>query len=621
VKRVFVFVRPVLPEDPTQLVFLFGVVCLFIARYLRWSPWVVAHNATKPLLVFVALALYAIQFAGSAGYFVCFRPGGYPLRRLLWFVCLPALVGLVVLCASYVYIAALASGNISLRNLGSSLSILSELGPGFHYTLIGFILVAVFTSRVALGSASLPLALPVSSISQSDDGFSWNRLHILLWLLIVQVPLFWFSTLAVLAMVRAHVIDRFLNNLWLIPMLLHDFFFVMFIGLAVWITGKEAWKAVRRSVRLPQPEFFALAIAVPIGVELLVLLGEYLFAGARLAVHASGKLPLPQFAPYFGSLTAGLLLSELLPAFWEEVVFRGLLQPRFISRYGVLRGIFLVGVVFAAMHFEDDFSFRFADGAVLLQLGVRLLQCLAMSGVLGWLTLRTGSVLPAALAHGIYNSLAESPLGPRVANLAIFIHLSWGVLAYVLFRYWPVQAEVVQESGAVFAGNMTRRGAQPSEQLTPTNHPHGLHSRMLGILRRPLLGPVLFGLVYGGIPCGIIFSLLGSDVYTIALLHFTIGLTPLAIVVATLSPTLGVNRKWQHILWRASLTSFATCVPVPTIVCTELALHWGIWVVKDIPRMIAIFSLWAIAVTFPSWLLAFGYALFKNRRSRRVAQP
>jgi membrane protease YdiL (CAAX protease family) len=602
-------------------VFLLGVVCLFIAPFLRWSPWEVINIPSRLPLVFVNLAFYAIQFAGSAGYYVCFRSGSHPVRRLLLWVCLPALVGLVVLCSFYVYIDAVTSGNISLRNFGSALSILSKLGPGFHSALIGFILVAVFTSRVALGSASLPLALPVSSVSQLDDGFSWNRLHILLWFLIVQVPLFWCSTVAVFALVRTHVIDRFLNHIWLLPMLLHDFTFVIIIGLAVWIIGKEAWKAVRRSVRLPQPEFFALAIAIPIGVELMVLLGEYLFAGARLALHTSGKPALPQFAPYFGSLTAGFLLSELLPAFWEEVVFRGLLQPRFISRYGVLRGIFLVGIVFAAMHFWDDFSLRFTDGAVLLQVGVRLLQCVAMSGVLGWLTLRTGSVLPAALAHGIYNSIAESPVGPRVANLAIFIHLSWGVLAYVLFHYWPVQAEVVQESGAAFAGNMTRPLGQPPEQPTPMDHPSGPHSRMLGILRRPLLGPVLFGLLYGGLPCGIIFSLLGREVYTFAHVRFTIALTPLAIVVSTLSPTLGVNRKWQHILWRVSLTSFATCVPVPAIVCTAFALHWGIWVVEDIPRMITFFGLWAIAVIIPSWLLAFGYALLKNRRSRRVTQP
>jgi membrane protease YdiL (CAAX protease family) len=606
-------------------VFLLGIVCLFISGQMIWGPILTIHAPILPTpTILVTIAAYAVRFAGAAGCFFCFWPGRSPLRRLIWWVCLPASLALVVVCATYTYLAALAIGNLSLRNLGTSVSILTKLGPGFHYALIGFALVAVFTSRVALGFASLPLALPQGSVSQADDGLSWNRLHIVLWLLFMGSPLFLCSFLVLLALGRAHVLGRILNAPWLLEMLLHDIGFIALIGLAVWILGKEAWKAVRRSVQLPLPESFLLAMVVPIGINLLILLGVYLVERARWALHISGRPTLPQLSSYFGSLTVGIFLSNLLPAFWEEVIIRGLLQPRFIRRYGLFRGVFLVGIVFAAMHFWADFTVPMTDGAVLISLGIRLLQCIAMSGVLGWLTLRTASVLPAALAHCINNLIPDINklyIQPKIPGVTILVYLLWGALAYVLFRYWPVQAEAVQESGAAFAGNMTQSLGHPSEQPTLTNHPRGLHSRMLGILRRPFLGPVLFGLLYGGIPCGIIFGFLGGDVYTVALLRFAIGLTPLAIVVSTLSPTLGVNRKWQHILWRVSLTSFATCVPVPAIVCTELARRWGPWVVNDIPGMITFLSLWTIAVIIPSWLLAFGYALLKNRRSRRVTQP
>jgi hypothetical protein len=158
--------------------------------------------------------------------------------------------------------------------------------------------------------------------------------------------------------------------------------------------------------------------------------------------------------------------------------------------------------------------------------------------------------------------------------------------------------------------------------MTPPDNPHGQLSRMLGVLRRPLLGPLLFGLVFAGIPFGIMFNFLGDTVISANLFGRILDLTPAAIVVATLSAVLDVNSAWQHILWRASFTSFAACVPVPTTVCTELALHSGhkAFSANNLPILIILFVVWAVAVTIPSWLFALGYALLKNRRSRRVAR-
>ena len=75
--------------------------------------------------------------------------------------------------------------------MGASLALLSKLGPGFHFALVGLVLVAAFTFRVALGSASLPLQLPQGVASASDDRLSWRSLQIVLWILVVWQPLVW----------------------------------------------------------------------------------------------------------------------------------------------------------------------------------------------------------------------------------------------------------------------------------------------------------------------------------------------------------------------------------------------------------------------------------------------
>jgi membrane protease YdiL (CAAX protease family) len=615
-----------LPEDFGQLVFLCGIVCLFLAPHLRWGP---RFTPTKSVLaqVFAVCALYAVHFAATSGFYVCFRPGSHPARRILGFVLVPAIMGEFV-SAIYVLFPDALSFSVSPHDF-DFFSSLSKLGLGFHYGVAGLACVAVFTARLALNSASLPLSLPKASVLAGDDPTSWNRVEGFLWVLLALMPLvlwIWFPivmNVVVYELIFAHfpAVKNLDMALFAVKNFATD---VVIAGVAVWMIGKDAWGALRRSLHWPGPGEFALATAFPVGVASLISISEFLFDMFGRAVHRSGGLGLPHIQSYFTLPTAGTFWF-LLVAFPEEVIFRGLLQPRFVRRYGPLRGIFLLGIAFAGAHFSTDFSIGHTDRLngwlVILMMCLRLISGVGMSFVTGWLTLRTGSVLPAAVAHGLFDVLVYSPLGPGFQRIGpVLLVILWAALAYVLFRYWPVQAEAVQQSSAAFAGNMTRPVGQPSEQLTPTNHERGLHSRMLGVLRRPLLGPVLFGLVYGGIPCGIIFGLLGSDVYTVVFLRFTIGLTPLAVVVSTLSPTLSVNRTWQHILLRVSLTSFATCVPVPAIVCTELARRWGEWVVKDIPRMIAFFGLWAVAVTIPSWLLAFGYAHMKNRRSRRVAQ-
>ena len=68
-------------------------------------------------------------------------------------------------------------------------------------------------------------------------------------------------------------------------------------------------------------------------------------------------------------------------------------------------------------------------------------MCIAQSFVLGWLTLESGSVLAAALAHTFYNVLIESGLGPIFPGKYLVTVSLWAVLGWILFRYWPVRTK------------------------------------------------------------------------------------------------------------------------------------------------------------------------------------
>jgi membrane protease YdiL (CAAX protease family) len=404
--------------------------------------------------------LYAIHFAGTAGFFVCFRPGTQPARRIFWWVCLPGLMAefaLIYCCFAYLLVRQASTfdiNSISLRNF-ESLSVLSKLGPVFHYALVGLLLIAVFTARLALGSASLPLTLPKSSVSDSDDSTSWNRVESFLWVLLALLPLiFWFWLPPVMSFIMYYFVFSHLpvfKNMDIAAVSAQNIApELIIVVVAVWMIGKEAWAALRRSLRWPGLRGLALAIAFPVGIAALIALGQFLFDLLHWGAHLSDRLRPPEVGSYFTLPGVGLL-ALLPPAFCEEIIFRGLLQPRFIRRYGAVRGIFLVGIAFAALHFSTDFSTGFTDGLVILKLCLRLSECLALSFVAGWLALRTGSVIPGAVAHGLLNILGSSPFAPAFSGIGPLIDLLWAILAYVLFRYWPVQAQIAQESDAAIA--------------------------------------------------------------------------------------------------------------------------------------------------------------------------
>jgi membrane protease YdiL (CAAX protease family) len=198
-------------------------------------------------------------------------------------------------------------------------------------------------------------------------------------------------------------------------------------------------------VRLPKLRDAAVAFAIPAGVMLLLPAGHYLFDRVQWAAHEIGRYSPPEAATYL-DVSNLLHLSPFLALFAstaEEIVFRGMLLPEFVERHGTQRGIFLVGAVWAAIHFRSDSYSGMSFAGVLVQMAERIAFCLALNYVLSWMTLRQGSITSAAICHGVWNLLNFLP--PRGVDafpgqLEIKIVLI-GVVAIVLFWFWPIKDE------------------------------------------------------------------------------------------------------------------------------------------------------------------------------------
>ncbi|RPG81149.1 MAG: CPBP family intramembrane metalloprotease [Crocinitomicaceae bacterium TMED114] len=90
-----------------------------------------------------------------------------------------------------------------------------------------------------------------------------------------------------------------------------------------------------------------------------------------------------------------ILSVAALPAVFEELAFRGVLQPLLIRATGkAWLGIALTSIIFSAIHFQF-YGF---------------LPRVLLGALFGWLVYRSGSLIPGMLAHFVNNSLAAATL-------------------------------------------------------------------------------------------------------------------------------------------------------------------------------------------------------------------
>lgn len=445
-KRLTLLLRSVLPADLFQLVFLCGVVCLTLAPcMLVWpagtDPYSEGESVRFAWNRFMMIAMWPFIFAAEAGYFVCLWPGKRPARRTFLIVILPALVGLGAVTATYVGLR--PPGSVlyasSLRYaLGPAILGLWKSGSSLHFGLLGLVLVSIFASRLALGLASLPIAILRPAGEVCPDSPAWQGSKKLIW--VVQGPGLWTIATGLVAVALVEFLGGPLRRypyLFDFVSLLEAF---LFVALALWLMGRENREDVRGLLRAPAWKYIPVGLAIPVAMAAALGLAHYLFDRADWAAHAFGVYAPPELRGYF-ALPDYRLLTYILAAFPEELIFRGVLQRQFTGRYGLWRGIFLVGVIWSAFHFYSDARPVASDFTVLSIIAFRIVNCVSIGFVLSWLTLRSKSLFPSTLAHAFFNICLIAPFDRFFRDKGWLVIGLWGLLALVLYRYWPVEAE------------------------------------------------------------------------------------------------------------------------------------------------------------------------------------
>jgi membrane protease YdiL (CAAX protease family) len=144
---------------------------------------------------------------------------------------------------------------------------------------------------------------------------------------------------------------------------------------------------------------------------ILVSLGSYVLL-AELDELIKRVLPLSErlkdwFALLYNpkDLLGGILVLCFVAPITEESIFRGVILSGFLNNYGKLKALLLSSCLFGLFHLN---IWQFV-GAFLIGL------------FLGFIYIRTGSILPSMLCHGIYNGLTIVPARMNLVSLSLFM--------------------------------------------------------------------------------------------------------------------------------------------------------------------------------------------------------
>jgi len=212
--------------------------------------------------------------------------------------------------------------------------------------------------------------------------------------------------------------------------------------IVVFFVERPAHKAQALGLRPlgPVPRFLGflgLALVIPVGLILAALAVGSLFGvyTADLVTFSAFREVLETQLPEGGLEALGIPIGALvaaqflnvgigalintIPALGEEIGWRGWLLPKLMP-LGPVPAIIISGIIWGAWHAPLillGYNYPGVPGwlGVLLMIGM----CTVVGGVFGWLRLRSGSVWPAALAHGAFNAAAGFSLVFAAADFTI----------------------------------------------------------------------------------------------------------------------------------------------------------------------------------------------------------
>lgn len=184
--------------------------------------------------------------------------------------------------------------------------------------------------------------------------------------------------------------------------------------------------------------YFIFTLLIFLGVALYFLVFRDSFDFYAMTTLTNGSMPVsfPTIGVYV--LGAALLspIINIIPTLGEEIGWRGYLLYKLQNEYGTVKAIVFSGIIWGLWHapmivlghnYGTGYWGYPVSGILLM-----ILWCTMLGTVEGYVTIKTGSVIPAAICHSAVNGLAAlgmmfcigtpNPLlGPTFCGLIVMV--------------------------------------------------------------------------------------------------------------------------------------------------------------------------------------------------------
>lgn len=203
--------------------------------------------------------------------------------------------------------------------------------------------------------------------------------------------------------------------------------------------------------------YHLLAWAVPVGIftltyALIWLTGLGGFYDETHVAKVAEDMGLVDQSPYVVILllfVAGLTITLLVNALFsigEEIGWRGWLVPQLANRYTFTYTALISGIIWVVFHYPLFLFLGEAKSTIPLwyQLLNITIQGMAISVIVAWLRLKSGSLWPALWLHATTNSLQQTFFEPLTFDTGLTAYISdwtggaltitWVVVAYLFWR-------------------------------------------------------------------------------------------------------------------------------------------------------------------------------------------
>lgn len=225
-------------------------------------------------------------------------------------------------------------------------------------------------------------------------------------------------TIQILAITITGNINSDAANIWLIGAMLSPFVVtILFLNWNKNLKEKLLWKP---NSKIFITSFFAVLIPILIAFAVLMIIQKLnygqseWFSFSNSSVNISGgpfflgkgNQSWLLFASNIFITGAAFAVLNAFVATGEEFAWRGLLQPLLTDRFGLIKGITILGFIWSMWHLPALLNgYNYPDDPILGSFILFPIRLIATSYFYAWLTQKSKSFIPASIAHGALNGI------------------------------------------------------------------------------------------------------------------------------------------------------------------------------------------------------------------------